>query len=71
MLGMGIGNLTPVPGDDSTMPLQMARLPLVGLAMCQIRVDYLLIIRVNSAILIYGGPSITQEIMVGFWNFFF
>ena len=31
----------------------------------------MLIIRVNSVILIYGGPSITQEIRVGFWNFFF
>ena len=27
--------------------------------------------RVNSDILIYGGPSITLEIMDGFWNFFF
>ena len=31
----------------------------------------MLIIRVNSAILDYGGPVITQAIVVGFWNFFF
>ena len=31
----------------------------------------MLLIRVNSDILIYGGPSITPEIMDGFWNFFF